>query len=149
MVRGGGVVGGSRGGGGVTGVVGRAGRVTAPRFADNPARWGAWYVVHGAHVYGEFRRLCLDMLGARPATRLSADQVLHVVRWNSQLRAEGDLVAINNNASALFARLFVAEFPRYAEVFERRRSVWDDLTALEWDSILVAFERTRKRRWPA
>jgi len=127
-------------------VVGRVGRVTAPRFGDNPARWGQWYIAHAPHVYREFRRLCLDMLRSRPTTKLSADQVLHVVRWNSQLRAEGDVVAINNNASALFARLFVEEFPQHAEVFTQRRSVWDDLNSQEWQSILNAFERLRSTR---
>ena len=127
-------------------IVGRVGRVTAPVFRDNPARWGAWYVVHGAHVYSEFRRLTLDMLRVRPTTKLSADQVLHVVRWNSQLRAEGDVVAVNNNASALFARLFVEEFPQHAQAFDRRRSVWDDLTPAEWQLIWNAFERLRSTR---
>lgn len=124
-------------------IVGRLGRVTAPVFADNPARWGAWYIVHGSHVYSAFRRLCLEMLRHRPTTKLSADQVLHVVRWNSQLRADGDVVAVNNNASALFARLFVAEFSQHAGVFETRRSVWDDLDLGEWQLILNAFERLR------
>ncbi len=127
-------------------ILGRMGRVTAPNFADNPARWGAWYVVHGADVYREFRRLTLEMLRSRPTTKLSADQVLHVVRWNSQLRAEGDVVAINNNASALFARLFAAEFPQHAAAFELRRSVWDDLKPPEWQLIMNAFERLRPRR---
>lgn len=127
----------------------RLGSVTAPRFADNPARWGAWYVVHRKDVYREYRRLCLRMLKARPGTKLSSDQVLHVVRWNSQLRAEGDVVAVNNNASALFARLFVVEHPEHAEVFEKRRSVWDDLPPDEWRPVLEAFERVRRpvRRW--
>lgn len=130
----------------MNGIIGRTGRVTAPRFADNPARWGAWYVVHGANVYVEFRRLCLDMLRVRPTTKLSADQVLHVVRWNSQLRAEGDIVAVNNNASALFARLFVEEFPQHTDAFERRRSVWDDLSPSDWQLVLNAFERLRHSR---
>lgn len=134
----------------MSGPLGQVGRVRPPRFEDHPARWGAWYVVHGKDVYVEFRRLCLVMLKARPGTQLSSDQVLHVVRWNSRLRVDGDVVAINNNASALFARLFVLEHPEHAETFAQRRSVWDDLPSDEWQLILNAFERVRRppRRWP-
>lgn len=123
----------------------KLGRVTAPDFSDNPTRWAQWYITHGAAVYKEFRRLCLEMLSARPDLKLSADQVLHVVRWNSRLRAQGDVVAVNNNASALFARLFADEHPEHADAFERRRSVWDDLPPAEWQLIWSAHMRARRR----
>lgn len=120
--------------------------VTAPQFAANPARWAVWYLKNNGHIYRAFRHEVLTMLRARPGIRLSADQVLHVIRWNSILAAEGDFVAINNNLSSLFARLLIEEHPEHEGVFTRRHSVWDDLTLLEWDDILLEFERLRHDR---
>lgn len=120
--------------------------VTAPNFADNPARWAIWYLQHNAHVYQEFRRRVVEMADARPGVALSADQVLHVIRWDRMLKAEGDLVAINNNLSSLYARLFVIEFPQYKGVFSLRRSVWDDLPEREWSEVLAAFHPVRLSR---
>lgn len=120
--------------------------VTAPVFADNPARWAVWYLTTNPRLYEEFERRVMDMVEARPGVALSADQVLHVMRWNSLLRAEGDIVAINNNLSSLFARLFVLEHPAQEQVFSRRRSVWDDLPVGEWGEVRAAFDALRARR---
>lgn len=114
--------------------------VTAPSFRADPVAWGVWYMRQNAHVYEEFRRLTLEMVRRRPdIERLSADQVLHVVRWNSQLHASGDVVAVNNNASAMFARLFAEERPHHRDLFETRRSVWDALPRSEWLRITLAY----------
>lgn len=120
--------------------------VTAPSFSDNPARWAVWYLRTNGHIYREFRRQVAQMLDVRPGLALSADQVLHVIRWNSLLRADGDVVAINNNLSSLFARLLLAERPQYATSFSLRKSVWDDLPAREWEEVLLAFELLRADR---
>lgn len=120
--------------------------VTAPPFAQNPARWAAWYLHTNGHIYREFRRQVLAMIAARPGITLSADQILHVIRWNSMLRAEGDVVAINNNLSSLFARLLIEERPELERTFSLRRSVWDDLPVSEWREVLLEFERLRADR---
>lgn len=120
--------------------------VHAPPFAQNPARWAIWYLEHNGHIYKEFRRQVLQLLAARPGLALSADQVLHVIRWDSMMHAEGDVVAINNNLSSLFPRLLAEERPDAARSFSRRRSVWDDLPEREWADVLLAFERLRADR---
>lgn len=124
----------------------RLGSVTAPDWSADPAGWCAWLLTTNGHLFVEFRRLVDDMLSRQPTARLSADQVCHVMRWNAQLRSEGDLFKVNNNAAALFARLYVVERPWAAGVFETRRSKLDELTQGEWDRILLAFEPLRSDR---
>lgn len=123
--------------------------VTAPSWDADPVGWAEWYLRENAHVYREFRRLVLASIQHHPSMPISADQVLHVIRWNSRVSARGDLFAINNNASALFARLFLEEHPQHRALFRTRRSVLDDLDAESWRRLMVAFEPLRTRRGPA
>lgn len=124
----------------------RLGSVSAPDWAADPAGWCAWLLTTNGHLYVEFRRLVDEMLRANPSARLSADQVCHVMRWNAQLRSEGDFFKVNNNASALFARLYALERPQARGVFETRRSALDDLPLEEWERVLLAFEPLRSDR---
>lgn len=119
------------------------GSVTAPDWSADPAQWCCWYLDENADLYREFRRLADEMLRRRPGTKLSADQVCHVVRWNSRLAASGDYFAVNNNATALFARLYVEERPQHEGVFSTRKSVLDYLPPEQWDRVLLAFESVR------
>lgn len=122
--------------------------VTSPSWADNPVEWCLWFLRSNGHVYVAFRREVqrrVELLEARGAKRqLSADQVCHGLRWDSPDGAEGDTFRINNNAVALLARLFQAEYPQLSKgIFRLRRSLLDDLPAGEWERILMAFEPLR------
>lgn len=124
----------------------RLGSVTAPDWSADPAGWCAWLLTTNGHLYVEFRRLVDEMLARRPDAKLSADQVCHVMRWNAQLRSEGDFFKVNNNAAALFARLYTLERPQARDAFAFRRSYFDTFSAAELERVMVAFEPLRTDR---
>ena len=103
--------------------------VTAPDFTKDPTGWCLWYLTENAHIYRAFRRELDQRFHQYPEARVSADAALHHIRWQTPTGARGDLVKINNNASALFARLYVYERPHRKSNLELRRSFLDSLDA--------------------
>ena len=98
-----------------------------PDWRTHPGDWARWYVEVNPGIYRAFRSLVRARLARYPRARLSADAVLHTVRWNTPINARGDLFKVNNNVSALFARMYVHEFPEAVFNFELRRSLLDDI----------------------
>lgn len=113
---------------------------TAPPWRQDPYGWCLWYLRKNGHIYRAFRKEVDDRLARYPRSRVSADAVLHYIRWNTPINAEGDLFSINDHASALFARIYLVERPQHAERFELRRSFLDYLTRDQVDELLVAAE---------
>lgn len=123
--------------------------VTAPRWEDSPVEWACWYLRENPQVYREFRRLCDDARKRNPDIVLSADMVMHVIRWNTATRAYGDTFHVNDHATALFARLYKLERPEAK--FRSRKSIFDMLTPAEERRLMDAFESVRlgiRERWP-
>lgn len=120
------------------------GSVTAPDFKVDPLGWSQWWLRENGHVYLEFERLVTERLRQRPAARISADQVLHVIRWETDVRADGDVVSANNNATSLCARLYVHAHPHAKGNFETRRSWIDDLSPADWSRLTFAATRIPK-----
>lgn len=118
--------------------------VTAPDFAKDHFAWGNWWIETNGHVFHEFERLVTERLKHRPNDRISADMVLHVIRWNTDVRGENDTVSINNNASSLCARLHIALHPAAARNFEVRRSWVDDLRPGDWSALVFKASRAKK-----
>jgi hypothetical protein len=122
--------------------------VTSPSWTDNPVEWCLWLLRTNGHVYKAFRREVMrrvELAEAEGRKRaLSADDVVHSLRWDTDTTAEGETFKLNNNAVALLPRLFQAEFPQLSKgVFRLRRSLLDELEPSEWGRILVAFEPLR------
>jgi len=105
--------------------------------------WSIWLLQTNGHVFSEFERLVNDRLAVNPKARISADMVLHVIRWNTDVRAEGDIPSINNNASSLFSRLHIARYPHHAGNFETRRSWVDDLSASDLSRLTFLAARVK------
>ena len=118
--------------------------VTAPDFTSDHYAWGDWWIETNGHIFREFERLVTDRLQQRPDARISADMVLHVIRWNTDIRGEGEPVSINNNASSLCARLYIALYPAAARNFEIRRSWIDDLRPSDWSNLTFKASRVKK-----
>jgi hypothetical protein len=72
-------------------------------------------------VYTAFKRFVLE---ARKAgvSRLSADMLLHRVRWDSMIATGGSGgYKVNNNFSSRYVRKFCEDFPHLAYLFEKRQ----------------------------
>jgi hypothetical protein len=61
---------------------------------------------------------------------LSADMILHRVRWETAIETHGaDEFKINNNFSAFYARMFMRDYPRHDGFFRTRASAADEMFA--------------------
>jgi len=71
-------------------------------------------------VFQEFRKRAGEMK-ATGRKKYSAWVIIQIVRWHCDLATVGDVFKINNDFIALYARLLMAEHPRFQDFFELRR----------------------------
>jgi hypothetical protein len=118
----------------------------APNWDASPLRWAIWYIEENGQIYRRFRVIVNNALAVNPQMVVSADNALHVIRWQTNVAATGDTFAVNDHASALFARLYVEEYPYRRKSFRLRRSIFDRLSESEHERLLLAFEPLRINR---
>ena len=76
-------------------------------------------------VYELFKRFTFEAL-SHHHQHLSADMILHRVRWETGVMTrDPEGWKINNNWSAFYSRMFMAEFPHHAGFFRTRTSIAD------------------------
>lgn len=77
------------------------------------------YHEQNPHVYEEFGRLAYQMkkTGRR---KYSSKMIINVLRWNMDLRTEGDVFKINDKFQSIYGRLFVYHNPDFEDFFEFR-----------------------------
>lgn len=119
------------------------GSVTAPDWTHSPLEWAVWYLRENGHLYSAFRDELDKRLSQYPSARVSADAVMHHIRWVTPHKATGDLVSVNSNAVSLFARLYIAERPARSGNFETRRSWVDDLSPSDLSRLTFLAARVR------
>ena len=117
---------------------------TAPPFETAPLLWAVWHLERHPDIYRKFRQLADDYLARRPNGVLSADMILHVIRYNTGLSASGDPYKLNNNLTPLFARLYQLERPNVP--VKTRRSWLDDLSESDSARLQTAFGPLRDGR---
>lgn len=71
------------------------------------------------HVYEEFKRLALEM-AATGRKKYSSKCLINVLRWNMDLRTNGDVFKINDKFQSIYGRMFVHNHPEFADFFEFR-----------------------------
>lgn len=71
------------------------------------------------HVYQEFDKLARQMRKTG-RKRYSSKMIINVLRWNMDLRTEGDEFKINDRFQSIYGRLFVYNNPEYEDFFEFR-----------------------------
>lgn len=81
-----------------------------------------FWTYHRNHpdVFEEFRQRARQMKSAG-RKRYSGWIIVNRIRWDHDLRVEGEPFKINNDYIALYARLLIAEDPSFAGFFELRR----------------------------
>jgi hypothetical protein len=87
----------------------------------------AYHAVH-PRVYSLFKRFTLEVID-RGFENYSADAIMHRVRWETAITTQpqpgkrlnpDEPFKVNNNYVAHYARMFMAEFPRYDGFFRTR-----------------------------
>jgi hypothetical protein len=114
--------------------------VIAPSWEASPVAWACWTLENHPHIYERFESIALGALVEKPDRKLSANQIMHVIRWETSLTAEGDTFKINDHAAPLYARMFVQKHKRYEGCFRNRKSIFDMLTEEEERQINQAFK---------
>lgn len=74
-------------------------------------------------IYTEFKRFTFELICAG-RQYISADMVMHRVRFESEIRGKGQFKC-NNNFVAGYARLFMLEYPEHEGIFRTRKSKED------------------------
>lgn len=71
------------------------------------------------HVFRLFKNYSAQALD-RGYTRFSAKAVFERLRWHYQMETQGDAFKLNNNYTAHYARMLMAEDNRFTDFFELR-----------------------------
>jgi hypothetical protein len=70
-------------------------------------------------IYEAFKAYTFKAI-AKQYKRFSAEFILNVIRWETAITGK-EQFKINNNYKALYARLFMRDFPQYEGYFETRK----------------------------
>jgi len=81
------------------------------------------YHRHNPAIYENFKRFTFELIKAG-RSYISADMVMHRVRFETEVRGTGQFKC-NNNFVAAYARLFMLEYPEYDGIFRTRKSKED------------------------
>lgn len=91
---------------------------------ENTDTWFDKYHRKNPHVYREFERLALKM-AATGRKYYSARTIIHVMRWNTNLKEKDSEWKVTNNISPFLARKFMREHPELKDFFATRKSKLD------------------------
>ena len=70
-------------------------------------------------VWQKFKEFTQTLISAG-RSNYSADAVCHRIRWHYATQSKGEDFKINNNYTALYARMFMVQFPEHAGFFRLR-----------------------------
>ncbi len=74
-------------------------------------------------VYALFKRFTFEVIRAN-RNRFGARMIAERIRWHSLVESEGAF-KYNDHFTPFYVRLFEAEFPEHAGLFEKRRAIAD------------------------
>lgn len=115
--------------------------VTAPDWTSDPLGAGLWWIRENGHMYLAVRDVLDEGFRKYPDAPTSVDSAFHVVRFTRRATSRGDMFSLNNNATAMCARLYLHERPQHAGKIEKRRSWVDDLSPSDWSRLTFAASR--------
>lgn len=79
------------------------------------------YHKENPHIYEAFKSQTIEVI-KRGFKNFSADFIVHVLRWETTVKAKHDEYKINNNYRSYYARLFIRDHPQYKGFFRFRTS---------------------------
>jgi hypothetical protein len=121
------------------------GTITAPSWDTSPIAWACWTLEEHPEIYERFEQIALNAIQRKPDRALSANQLMHVLRWETELEATGDKFKVNDHAAPLYARMFMQKHKQYEGKFRNRKSIFDMLSESEEDDIEKAFKRGQRK----
>ena len=71
-------------------------------------------------VYELYKKYALELIESG-RNKIGSKMIVERIRWETIIRTKGDIYKINNNYTCYYARLFIREFPRYADRFNFRQ----------------------------
>ncbi len=113
---------------------------TAPKWSENiddRIAWCCWFLENNPSVYETFKVIADARVFKNPDKRISSEGIVNALRYDTNVRADGDQYAINSNAKPLLARLYQLERPNAK--LDSRNSWLDHLDPCEWKVILDAW----------
>jgi hypothetical protein len=98
------------------------GRLTEPDYADCQTIQERFDAFHDRNpqVYRALRDMALEMR-RRGHRQYGIKALFEVLRFNHAMQTHGDAFKLNNNYTALYARLLMDNEPELADFFETRR----------------------------
>jgi hypothetical protein len=90
---------------------------------NDQQEWFEYYDEKNPQIYEFFKKYTLTAI-RKGHKNLSAEFIFNAIRWESDVKAEGEF-KINNNAKPFYARKFMKEFPHYNGFFRKRHSKAD------------------------
>jgi len=75
------------------------------------------------HIYEAFKKFTVKAIN-KGHKRWSAEAIFNVMRWETEITGN-DEFKINNNYKALYARMFMRDFPEVKGFFAIRKSKFD------------------------
>jgi hypothetical protein len=79
-----------------------------------------WFPQNNPHVYRNLRALALGMKRQRGKKRVGIKMLYEVLRYQYDIQTTGQEFKLNNNYTAYYARLLMAQEPELAGLFEVR-----------------------------
>ena len=73
-------------------------------------------------LFKDFALRAIKTALARNQKYLSADMIMHRIRWETLVETTDDTYRINNNWVANYSRMFQKEFAEYSHFFKNRKT---------------------------
>jgi hypothetical protein len=91
-----------------------------PRTLESNQERFNWFHENNPHVYRNLRALALGMRRQRGKKRVGIKMLYEVLRYQYDIQTAGEEFKLNNNYTAYYARLLMAQEPELAGLFEVR-----------------------------
>jgi hypothetical protein len=102
--------------------------------AGYPVRRAMDYVRGNPGIYRRFKERANDWRRRNPGARFGAKMIVEVLRFESNVAESDGAYRLNNNHTALLARMYLAEYPEAP--LETRESGLDSLHSGVWGHLL-------------
>jgi hypothetical protein len=119
-------------------------RIAAPKWSEripDRIKWSEWFLQNNPQVYRKFYGLANEYEQRNPGRGISSELIVNVMRFQTRIRATGDVFGISSNAKPLLSRLYLLEYPNAK--MECRKSWLDHLAPQEWKQITDAWKSAK------